>query len=491
MRYTSDILIIGAGISGCATARELSRYQASITVIDQACDVAEGATKANSGIVHAGYDAAPGSRKAYYNVRGAALFPALCEELFVPYVPCGALVIGFTDTDRQTLMELLHRGVQNGVQGLRILDREELLSLEPALNPEVTCALHVPTSAVVSPYELAFALADDAAVNGVSFRFRQRVLSVSRKPEGGYLVRTATDEFESRVLINCAGASSAMIHNQLAGEKLRMVHRRGQYYLLDHAVKSPFSHTIFQCPTIMGKGVLVTPTAHGNVLLGPSAEDIDDPRDTATTREGLDFVLSKARLTWPAASTRLNITNFSGVRAHLMSDDFLVGPVADCPGAFEAAGIESPGLSSAPAIGADLARQAAAYLDAPQKKTLVPYPRPEKPLRDMSREEQAKAIAADPAQGNLICRCEVVTEAEIRAAIRRPVGATTVDGVKRRTRAGMGRCQGGFCMPRVTAILAEELDCSPLDIKKGDGDSYLLTGTLADSIANGGEEKHE
>ncbi len=485
MLCSSDVLLIGAGITGCATARALSRYACSVIVLERGPDLAEGATKANSGIVHAGYDAHPGTRKAYHNVRGAAMYPELCRSLSVPYEQCGALVIGFDENDRRTLENLLQRGIQNGVQELRIVERSELLAMEPALNPDVLCALSVPTSGIVSPYELAFAMADDAALNGVSFRFNEEVTGITRLPDGGFLVRTGAGEYRCKALINCAGASSADLHNMLSGEKLTMVHRRGQYYLLDHAVSLPFRRTIFQCPSVMGKGVLVSPTVHGNLLLGPNAEDIQDPLDTATTQAGLDEVLRKAALSWPKVSVRSNITNFSGIRAHLPQDDFLIGPVAGCPGAFEAVGIESPGLSSAPSVGADLAGMAAEWLHCSVNETIVPYTAPDKPFREMSEEEQRAAVLRDPAYGNIVCRCEVVTEAEIRRAIRRPVGATTVDGVKRRTRAGMGRCQGGFCMPRVMDILSEELQQNILNITKDGGESRLLCDTVASFLEGG------
>ena len=477
MKMNTDVLIIGAGVVGCSVARELSRFDCGVMVLDRGNDIAEGATKANSGIVHAGYDAVSGSSKAHYNVAGARLFPALCEALGVPYRRAGALVIAFSDEDKETLVRLMERGNTNGVEGLRILSREEALQLEPNLNPDIVAALDVPTSGIVSPYELAFALADDAAVNGVEFRFNEAVESV-RFEDQRYWVRTAGNEYCCRVLINCAGASSAFIHNQLTGEALKIIHRRGQYYLLDRSASAVFSRTIFQCPSVMGKGVLVSPTVHGNLLLGPTAEDIPDPLDTATTREGLDDILKKAARTWPALSTRANITNFSGIRAHLESDDFMVGPVQGCPGAFEAAGIESPGLSSAPAIGLDLAAQAADYLQAPRKKELKPYPVPPKPFSQMNDEERKAAWQANPDYGTVICRGEVVTEAEIRAAIRRPVGARTIDGVKRRTRAGMGRCQGGFCMPRVATILSEELHIDLKDVVKDGIGSYILDSAI-------------
>ncbi len=483
----ADVIVIGAGVTGCSVARELSRYRLSVIVLDRAADIAEGASKANSGIVHAGYDAVPGSEKARYNVLGASMYPDLCRVLGVPYRQCGALVIGFSEQDRITLENLLERGKTNGVSGLELLGRADLLAMEPRLNQEVLYGLHVPSSGIVSPYELCYAMADDAALNGVSFRFCEEVTSISRTESRRLLIHTAEDDYLCDALINCAGTSSAWVHNQLSEQKLEMVFRRGQYYLLDRTQTPPFARTIFQCPSAMGKGVLVSPTVHGNVLLGPSAEDIPDPLDTATTRTGLDFVLNKARLTWPNVSTRTNITNFSGIRAHLTADDFVIGPIPGCPGAFDAAGIESPGLSSAPAVGKALAAMAADYLHAGIKSDIQPYQPMAVPFREMSPEEQAAAVLENPDYGNLVCRCEVVTEAEIRAAIRRPVGARTIDGIKRRTRAGMGRCQGGFCMPRVAAILADELGCPILEITKSGGKSTILSDTIGAFLKGGSE----
>ena len=476
---TTDILVIGAGITGTAIAREISRYDVSCVVIDRACDVAEGATKANSGIVHAGYDAIPGTLKAKYNVAGAAMYPGICKELGVPYNRCGALVIGFDEADEETLRNLLERGIRNGVEGLRIISRQEALEMEPNLNQDVRTALYVPTSAIVSPYEMAFALADDAALNGVSFRFGEPVRAIE-EADGGWHVSTDSDGFDCQVLVNCAGASGAELHNQISDVPLRMIHRRGQYYLLDRAEKQPFAMTVFQCPSRMGKGVLVSPTVHGNLLLGPTAEDIDDPLDTATTAEGLADILKKAGRTWPGLSTRTNITNFSGIRAHLTTADFVVGPVSGCKNAYEAVGIESPGLSSAPAVAADLCRNIAEDMRWKRKTDdrIVPPLSREKPFSAMTEKERAEAVGKNPLYGNVVCRCETVTEAEIRQAVRRPVGARTIDGVKRRTRAGMGRCQGGFCLPRVAAIIAEETGCSLSDVTKDGGNSRILADTL-------------
>ena len=489
MKAMSDILIIGAGITGCCIARELSAYDATVLVLEKENDLAEGATKANSGIVHAGYDAVPGSLKAYYNVRGASMYPDLCTSLGVPYKQCGALVVALNAQDRETIEQLRIRGEKNGVSGLRILEHDELLSMEPSLNPHVVCALYVPTSAIISPYETAFAIADHAALNGVSFRFNENVVAVHPQRDGSFRVLTRSDEYHCHVLVNCAGSFGTLIHNQLSDTKLEMIHRRGQYYLLDRNDRLPFSHTIFQCPSSMGKGVLVSPTVHGNTLLGPTAEDIEDPMDTATTSGGLAEVLRKASLTWPDISIRNNITNFSGVRAHLTTDDFVIGPCGSCPGYYEAIGIESPGLSSAPAIAQDLAGMIAEKLNLTAKAEIIPYKVPPIPFRDMNMEEREKAVAADPAYGNIVCRCETVTEAEIRAAIRRPVGARTIDGVKRRTRAGMGRCQGGFCMPRVADIIAEETGISLLEVKKSSGESFILAGSVESFLK--GDTKHD
>ena len=486
--FHPDILIVGSGITGVSIARELSRYSVSVTVIDRGDDIAEGATKANSGIVHAGYDAVPGTRKAHFNVRGASMYPSLCKALSVPYRKCGALVIGFDEQDREVLEKLFQRGVQNGVKGLRLLSRDEALDLEPALNPDICCALDVPESGIVSPYELAYAIADDAALNGVSFLFRQEVISVSRESSSGWRVETSQGAvFRCRVFINCSGASGADLHNMISDLPLHMTHRRGQYYLLDRSPSQPFGRTIFQCPSFMGKGVLVSPTVHGNLLLGPNAEDIPDPLDTATTSAGLSSVLSRAARTWPAVSIRSNITNFSGIRAHLDTDDFLIGPVSGAPDAFEAIGIESPGLSSAPAVAEYLSSLVAESLTLVKKTSVLPPRHPLKPFHDMDDEERAAAVRSDPLYGNIVCRCEVVTEAEIREAIRRPVGARTIDGVKRRTRAGMGRCQGGFCSPRVAAIISEETGLSLKDITKDGGESRLLAGTVESFLMGGAD----
>ena len=475
-----DVLIIGGGVIGCAVARKLSQYQGKVAVLEKAEDVADGASKANSGIVHAGFDAKPGTKKAYYNVKGAKMYADLAAELGVPYVPNGAMVLGFSEEDRATLQTLWDQGRLNGVEGLRIIEREEILRLEPNTNPSVVCALDVPTSAVVSPYEMTLALAYHAAQNGVEFHFNCPVTRVYEEHDTWH-VDTPEGVIESRAIINCAGVSAAELHNMISDDKMEIIPRRGEYYLLDHTVQCPFTRTMFQVPSKMGKGVLVTPTAHGNALLGPSAEDIDDGYDTDTTRQGLDFVLDKCRLTWPDANTRSVITTFAGVRAHSADGDFRVGETHGAPdNAFEAVGIESPGLTAAPAIGEEIGEMVAEHLKLPAARVIKAAVPLLKPFAAMTEEERAAACRQDPDWGRIVCRCEVITEAEIRDAIRRPVGARSIDGVKRRTRAGMGRCKGGFCSPRVVEILCEELGLSPLEITKSGGNSYLLAGTLND-----------
>ena len=481
-----DALIIGAGVVGCALARSLSRYEGHVAVLEKASDVAEGASKANSGIVHAGFDAKPGSLKAKLNVQGAQMFPKLCQELGAPYTQPGALVLGFTQEDQATLQELYEQGLKNGVPGLKLLSREEALQLEPNTNPKIVGALLAETSGLTSPYEFSFALADHAVLNGVEFYLDTEVTGMRREDDMWH-VATSRGEFTARAVINCAGIQSAKLHNMISNRKYTIIPRRGEYYLLDRMARLPFYRTMFQCPTKMGKGILVSPTVHGNLLLGPSAEDIPDAQDTATTAMGLKAVLEAAKLTWGNVSTRGTITTFSGIRAHEKEGDFVIGPVEGAPMAFEALGIESPGLSAAPAIGDMLSEQIASALGLAQKKEWKPAIPLKKTFREMSNIERARAAQEDPEYGSLVCRCEQVTEAEIRAAIHRPLGACTVDGVKRRTRAGMGRCQGGFCSPRVLSILAEELRIPYTEVTKCGGGSRILTSTIREA----GEEADE
>ncbi len=479
-----DILIIGGGVIGCAVARELSAYSDSVLLIERGPDVASGASKANSGIVHAGFDAKPGSAKARFNVEGSRMYEDYCREVDASYTRAGALVLAFDDEQREKVEALYEQGLVNGVEELSVIGRDRVMELEPNVNPEVVCALYAPTSALASPYELTCALADHAAVNGVAFLLNTEVSEIVREKDG-FRVITSAGDMTAKIVVNCAGVDSARLHNQLSEKKLTIVPRKGEYYLLDHQPTPLFTHTMFQTPTAMGKGVLVTPTGHDTMLLGPSATDENDPTDVSTTAEALKIVREKAKLTWPGESLRSVITTFAGIRAHEVGDDFVVGATEGVPGAYEAVGIESPGLSAAPAIARALGELIAAEYGLTRKPDWKPAPKRPKAFSAMTAEEKQAACERDPAWGKVVCRCEQVTEAEVRAAIRRPVGARTIDAVKRRTRAGMGRCQGGFCSPRVLEILSEELGVPPTAITKDGGEGYVLMGTLNDFAGKG------
>ena len=470
-----DAVIIGGGAVGCAVARYLSRYRLSICLVERGEDVCVGTSKANSAICHAGFDAPVGSAKARFNVEGSRMMEGLSQELDFPYRRCGSLVLCFDEAELPHLRELLERGVQNGVEGLEILDRAALRALEPAVSDKAVAALWAPTGAVLCPFGMTIALAENAAANGCGFRFNTEVARIERR-DGFFRLHTGGDCIDTRVVISAAGVYGDALHNQLCADKLTIVPRRGEYCLLDRTCGQLVQHTIFQLPSAMGKGVLVTPTVHGNLLVGPTAVDQPDKDRTATTAEGLRSVAETAAKSVENLPMRDVITSFAGLRAHLSGpeDDFIVGESTD--GFFEAVGIESPGLSSAPAIGRYLAELAAAKLHAAEKEDFIAQRRDMPHPREMDFASRQDLIARDPAYGQVICRCEGVTEGEIRDAIRRVPGARSLDGVKRRVRAGMGRCQGGFCGPKVMELLSRELHVPITALTKGGGESRLLAG---------------
>ena len=476
-----DVLIIGAGVSGCAAARELSRCKADILVLDKEEDVCCGTSKANSAIIHAGYDATHGSLMAKLNVEGSRRMPALAKELDFAYDQCGSLVVCLSEQDRPGLEKLYENGVANGVEGLRIIERDELAKMEPNVSDDAVAALWAPTGGIVCPFGLTYAFAENAAKNGVKFQFDTTVTGVA-PIEGGWRVETDKGSFETRLVVNAAGVHADELHNAVdAAHPMQIIARRGDYFLLDHAAAGHVHHTIFQLPGKYGKGVLVTPTVHGNLLVGPTAIDVDDKEATATTAAGLRRVTETAARSVPNLPMRDVITSFAGLRAHLVGgdDDFIVGESAD--GFFEAVGIESPGLSSAPAIGQYLAELAAEKLGAAEKDDFIPerqdIPRP----REMDFAARQALIEKDPTYATVVCRCEQITEGEIREAIRR--GARSLDGVKRRVRAGMGRCQGGFCSPRTLELLHEELGIPMTELTKSGGDSRLLAGRTKEVLS--------
>lgn len=477
-----DVIIIGAGVAGSSSARELSRYQVRACVLEKDEDVCCGTSKANSAIVHAGYDADEGSLMAKLNVQGNQMMEELSKELDFPFKRCGSLVVCLSQEDLPGLQALHDRGVKNGVKDLQIiLDKEKIHQLEPNLTDEVAGVLYAPTAGIVCPFNMNIAMAENACTNGVEFRFNTEVQKI-QKIAGGWQLTTSTGTYEARCVVNAAGVYADRFHNMVSDKKIHITPRRGDYCLLDKSAGRHVEHTIFALPNKYGKGVLVTPTVHGNLLVGPTAIDIEDKESTATTREGLDELISKAGMNVKNLPMRQVITSFAGLRAHEDGHEFIIGEVEGAEGFIDCAGIESPGLTSAPAIGKMVAEILREKLDlqpdpdfqGTRKGILNPA--------TLTMEERNALIREKPAYGNIICRCEMVTEGEILDAIHRPLGARSLDGVKRRTRAGMGRCQAGFCSPRTMEILARELGMSMFGITKSGGASRLVVGTNKDQI---------
>ncbi len=479
-----DVAIIGAGVIGSAIARELSMYQLNACVIEAEEDVCNGTSKANSAIIHAGFDAVPGTAKAKFNVRGNEMMDELAKDLDISFKRNGSLVVRCEGQDRKGLETLLERGVANNVPGVRIIGREELLTMETNLADDVVEALYAPTGAIVCPFEMTMAFAENACENGVEFMLETAVQNITKTAEGYALdlVKTEADQtvsmetIEAKVVVNAAGVYADEINNMVSDKKLHITARKGEYMLLDKTAGGHVSHTIFQLPGAMGKGVLVSPTVHGNLLVGPTATDVDNKEGLNTTLEGLDYLPKAAALSVKNLPLREVITSFAGLRAHEDGDDFIVGEAEDAKGFYNAAGIESPGLSSAPAIGEYLAKEIAMALNLEPKKEFKSTRKGVIHLAGKSIEERNALIKENPAFGNIICRCEMVTEGEILDAIHRPLGAKSLDGVKRRTRAGMGRCQSGFCSPRTMEILHRELNIPMELIKKNSGSSNFIVG---------------
>lgn len=471
-----DVIIIGGGVIGCSIARELARYQASILLLERGNDVAVGTSKANSGIVHGGYDAKPGSLKAKFNVLGNAMFDELSRELDFPFRRNGSLVLCFDEKQMEGLTELYNRGIANGVKDMYILKgNDEIKKLEPRVTSEAVGALVVPTGGIVSPYEMTIAYAENAVANGAEFRFLSEVTSIVKS--GEYFTVTCADGYseQAKAVINASGVYADVVNNMICGKKLHITARKGDYVLMDKTCGYLADHTLFQLPTKMGKGVLVTPTTHGNILVGPTATDVEDKDDVNTTAEELNEAFAKACLTVPELSRRNIITQFGGLRAHLDTDDFVIGE-SEVKGFYNIAGIESPGLSCAPAIAVDMAKTVAENLQLSKKAHFEAKRKGIPQFSKLSNIEREKLIDQNPLYGKIVCRCEVVTEGEIVNAIRRPLGAKDLDGVKRRTRAGMGRCQAGFCTPRIMEILARELNCDMQDVTKRGGCSNIVVG---------------
>jgi len=469
-----DVIIIGCGIVGSAAAYELSRYNLSVMAVDRLNDIAGESTRANSGIIHAGYDPEPGTAMAKLNVRGSGLTREICVKLDVPYKQNGALVVAFDGSDRAVVEKLYRRGLENNAAGgLEIISGDRARELEPRLSAGVVCALSAPGSAIVSPWELAVALAETAARNGVRFTLGAKVTGIGRIDGGGYAVATTKGEFKARAVVNAAGLYADEIHGFVKEPDFKIIPDKGQYYLLDKSAGGTVARTIFQCPNEKGKGVLVTPTVHGNLLLGPSNDDVDCPDDAGTDAQTLSHVLQTASRSVPGLNMRENIRNFAGVRALSDAPDFIIRE-AD-KNFYDLAGIKSPGLTAAPAIAEELARMMGSSFEMSLKQGFIDERRVTR-FRYLDGEQRAALVREKPSYGRVVCRCESITEGEILDAFESPVPPSTVDAVKRRVHAGMGRCQGGFCSPRIIGLIASRFGVSPAEVLKDREGSYIITG---------------
>lgn len=470
-----DAVIIGGGVIGCAVARYLSRFQGRFCLLERENDVCCGTSKANSAIVHAGFDAKAGTLMAKYNVLGSRMMPQLAKELDFPFRRNGSLVLCLAQEDMPKLRALYENGIQNGVEGLEILEARRLHEMEPNISDGAVAALWAPTGGIVCPFQMTVALGENAIHNGVEIYRNAEVTEVKRGKDNTWQVVTKEDTLETRAVINAAGVYSGVFHNMVSRRKIHITPRRGEYLLLDKAAGETVHSTIFQLPGVLGKGVLVTPTVHGNLLVGPTAQDTEDFEGTNTTARGLAQVREKAGGSVKNLNFRQVITSFAGLRAHEDGHEFILGQPEDAAGFFDCAGIESPGLSAAPAIGQEIAAQVSGFLGLEEKPNFDPIRRGPVNPKSLSKEQWAALIEKEPAYGQIICRCEQVSEGEILAAIRSPLGARDLDGVKRRTRAGMGRCQGGFCAPRVMELLARELGMAQNAITKSGKNSRMIT----------------
>ena len=469
-----DVIVIGAGVMGAAVSRELSKYKLNIMVLDKENDVSNGTSKANSAIVHAGYDAKEGTLMAKYNVLGAGMYDSLCKEIGAPYKNVGSYVLAFSEEERKHIEKLYQRGLTNGVPQMEILEKDEILRREPNINKNVVAALYAGSAGIVGPWEFTIKLLENAALNGTEVLVDAEVSNIEKLQDGYKVILKDGRSFETKVVINAAGVYADKINDMVSKNHFDIHPRIGEYYVLDKVQGKLTNSVLFQCPTIMGKGILVTKTVHGNIMVGPTAEDVESKDYVGTTTHGLDDIRRQAEKTISGINYRDSIRNFTGIRAESSTGDFIIGEVSDAPNFFNIAGTKSPGLSSAPAIGVDVAKMVVEKLGAVKKEEFKQN-KPQIHFIELSPEEKAEVIKKDPRYGRIICRCESITEGEIVDVIHRMVGARTVDGVKKRCRPGTGRCQGGFCGPRVQEILARELGKELNEIVLDKKGAYILT----------------
>ncbi len=476
-----DVIIIGAGITGCSIARAISKYDLKVCVLEKEGDIAQGTTKANSGVVHAGYAAEREYTKRNLCIRGNHLYTKAYEELNFPFERIGSFVVALEDSQIKDLEDKRKKGTEDGIPGLELIfDKNRIKELEPNITDETVGVLHAPSAGIASPYELTFALAENAATNGVQFFRNQEVIKINHQ-EYTFTVRTYKNEFQCNNLINAAGLYAEHISKMLGLDYFTITPRKGEYILFDrNAIQ--LNKILFPIPTKVSKGILVCPTLHGNTFVGPNAQNLTDSEDISTTAAGLKEIIEGGRSLVPNLPLRASIRNFAGLRAVSNTYDFIIDNT-DIYGFINVAGILSPGLTSCFAI----AEKVVDFLELlgvelTIKENYNPIrPKPER-FKDFTKEELDQKISEDPQWGKIICRCEMIPEKEIFDAIHSPVGATTVDGVKFRCRPGMGRCQGGFCRPRVMEILSRELNIPLTEITKRGEDTYILVGNTKDFI---------
>jgi glycerol-3-phosphate dehydrogenase len=476
-----DVIIIGGGVCGCSLLYELSRYNIKTLLLEKENDVADGTSKANSAVVHAGYDPPYGTKMARYNVEGNSLIGQLCADLDIMYKKTGSLVVGFDKADRETIGKLYANGNRNGVPGLRIIEGGELFTMEPALSRDIICALYAPTAAIIAPWEFAIAQAECAVKGGARIEFNAEVTSI-KKENGHFVVGTGKGEFEARFVVNAAGVHSDIVSEMVDKKSFSIQPKRGEYYILDTTEAKLVSKVVFPCPSKLGKGVLVAPTVHGNIIVGPDSTDCG--RDSLeNTAAGLAFVAQNALRSVPEVNLRASIRNFSGVRAHADKEDFIVGESAHTAGFFNIAGIKSPGLTASPAIARDVAGMLLGKgLDSAPNPAFVAERRVVR-FKHLSDEQKQEAIRRNPLYGTIVCRCETVTEGEIVDALNRPLPPRSLDAVKRRCTTGMGRCQGGFCGPRVMALIAKHAGIHETDIPLDREGMCIITGRTKEKRA--------
>lgn len=468
-----DVVIIGAGVIGTSIFRELTKYNVKVAIVEKENDVSMGTSKANSAIIHAGYDPKAGTLMAKLNVKGNEMFGDICDELDVPFKRNGSLVLAFDDEELESVKKLYENGNKIGVKGLRILNKEEVKELEENVSDNVLGALYAPTGGIVGVMEYTIALAENGVLNGGKIFLNSEVVKIEK--DDTFKITTSKNEvIEGKYIVNAAGVYADAIHNLICKESFKIIPRRGEYFVMDKSQGKLFTNTVFQCPTTLGKGILVTPTVHGNLIVGPNAEDIYDKDAVNTTSEGLDYVIETTKKTTENINFRESIRNFAGLRAIPDTGDFIIGEDKDVKGFVDVAGMKSPGLSAAPAIAIEVVKILQNIGLSNEENKNFNGNRKRIIFNELSRKEKEELIKKNPSYGKIVCRCENITEGEIVDAIKNSFGSITVDGVKRRCRPGMGRCQGGFCGPRVVEIIARELNKDYTEVAQEKEGSYIL-----------------